>query len=400
MSSALFGILHLDRGDPFGYAQIGGLVQSWLQDAGGFAMIGLVVYLLYAMSTPTDKSQSEKIRVPVSFFMVVCTALAVLCYAGVGGLYAMQAANKTAFAGIPLAPPPLPPPSPGMPLVQPPPEFQTQLIPMMLMIAGTLALLGIGEPFAKDMAKIRRRNLTFGPSGMVRFVQSIRSYSAALLSPRRLTGLGILLVSYAALGVVIYAFGSGRLFGIYKGVCIVAFTVFVLAMFTLMLFEAEGPIWAIAKLSFKEAIRSQLLWVFLVIFLPVLVPAQWFREIKPSDELRVTIGRMDLSLTLLTLIPSLILASFYGIPNDIKNLNIYTIVSKPIEKFEIVLGRFVGYLSLMTLVLIGAHRRESRADREHVALRQGEGRDLQGPRARAWQARFPQRRGQVPCRQD
>jgi len=62
---------------------------------------------------------------------------------------------------------------------------------------------------------------------------------------------------------------------------------------------------------------------------------------------------MDLALTLLTLIPALLLASFYGIPNDIKNLNIYTIVSKPVEKFEIVLGRFVGYLSLMTLVLIG-----------------------------------------------
>ena len=47
-----------------------GLVQAWLQDAGGFAMVGLVVYLLYALSTPTDKSQSEKIRVPVTAFMV------------------------------------------------------------------------------------------------------------------------------------------------------------------------------------------------------------------------------------------------------------------------------------------------------------------------------------------
>jgi len=42
--------------------QVAGLVQAWIQDAGGFAALGLVVYLLYAMSTPTDKSQSEKIR--------------------------------------------------------------------------------------------------------------------------------------------------------------------------------------------------------------------------------------------------------------------------------------------------------------------------------------------------
>ncbi|MBA4190148.1 MAG: hypothetical protein C0467_19360 [Planctomycetaceae bacterium] len=353
MSSALFGILQLDKGEPLGFAHISGLAQSWLQDAGGFAMIGLVVYLLYAMMTPTDKSQSEKIRVPVSFFMVGCAALAVLCYASVGGLYALQAAGKTAFMGMPLAPPPLPPPPPGMPIVLPPPAFQTELIPIMLMIAGTLALLGIGEPFARDMAKIRRRNLTIGTSGIRRFVQSVRSYAGDLLNARRLMGLGVFLGIYAVFGLLIFAFGSDRLFGIYLGVCIVGLTVFLLATLTLMLFEAEGPVWAIAKLSFKEAIRSQLLWVFLLIFLPFLFPAQWFREIKPSDELRVTVERMDLALTLLVLIPALLLASFYGIPNDIKNLNIYTVVSKPVEKFEIVLGRFVGYLSLMTLVLIG-----------------------------------------------
>ena len=75
MSSALFGILQLDRGEPLGYANVTGLVQAWLQDAGGFAMVGLVVYLLYALLTPTDKSQSEKIRVPVTQFMVAMAAL-------------------------------------------------------------------------------------------------------------------------------------------------------------------------------------------------------------------------------------------------------------------------------------------------------------------------------------
>src|SRR5947208_9906558 len=83
MSSALFGILQLDRGDPYGYAQVTGLVQAWLQDAGGFAAVGLVVYLLYALSTPTDKSQSEKLRVPVSGWMMVTGAISLLCYAGV-----------------------------------------------------------------------------------------------------------------------------------------------------------------------------------------------------------------------------------------------------------------------------------------------------------------------------
>ena len=48
----------------------------------------------------------------------------------------------------------------------------------------------------------------------------------------------------------------------------------------------------------------------------------------------------------------LLLAAF-SIPNDIKNQNIYTVVTKPVERFEIVLGRFVGYTFLMTLALLG-----------------------------------------------
>jgi ABC-type transport system involved in multi-copper enzyme maturation permease subunit len=61
----------------------------------------------------------------------------------------------------------------------------------------------------------------------------------------------------------------------------------------------------------------------------------------------------SLWMSILVVVSAALFASFYGIPNDIKNLNIYTVVSKPIERFEIVLGRFVGYVALMTLVLVG-----------------------------------------------
>src|SRR5215204_3153933 len=79
--TALLGILQLDRGEPYGYAQTAGLVQAWLQDAGGFAAVGLVVYLLYALSTPTDKSQSEKLRVPLSSWMMLMGGIALVLYA-------------------------------------------------------------------------------------------------------------------------------------------------------------------------------------------------------------------------------------------------------------------------------------------------------------------------------
>ena len=53
--SPLFGLLILDR-DPFVFRDFPGLVQAWLQDAGGFAMLGLAVYLLYALRTPPEQA--------------------------------------------------------------------------------------------------------------------------------------------------------------------------------------------------------------------------------------------------------------------------------------------------------------------------------------------------------
>src|SRR6186713_1094425 len=105
MTPALFGILQLDRGDPLGYANVTGLVQAWLQDAGGFAAVGLIAYFLYARSVPTDKSQSEKLRVPVSGWMIVSGLMAAACYAGVLALLLLGRGGS----------PEPPPPPPGSP---------------------------------------------------------------------------------------------------------------------------------------------------------------------------------------------------------------------------------------------------------------------------------------------
>ncbi len=153
--------------------------------------------------------------------------------------------------------------------------------------------------------------------------------------------------------------------------------VFLGALFLLMLFEAEGPVWAIAKLSFKEAVRSQVLWIFLIGVLPFVFPLQWFAtaKTKSSDELRSITSFVTIVLSLLTLIPALLVTAF-GIPNDIKNLNIYTVVSKPVLRFEIVLGRFVGYVSLMTLVMAAAHGREPRAHHQQQRVGTSRGGNL------------------------
>ena len=351
ISSALFGILQLDRGDPLGFANVTGLIQAWLQDAGGFAMAGLVVYLIYAMATPTDKSQSEKIRVPVSQWMVAMAGLALVCYAGCGALIALESSGRTSLFGQAISYP-IPIPLPGSANFAPPPVFHPELFPMLMMIAGTFALLGICEPFARDGGKIARRNLSLGLTGVRRVVSSVGASAAGLFSARQAKAMGIGVVAYGVLGVALYLLGAERLFGIWAGWLFVALAVLVCGLLIVMLFEAEGPVWAIAKLSFKEASRSGLLWVFLLVVFPFAFRNVWMASTKPVDEIRQLVGWTSMFLAFLLLVPSGLLASFYGIPNDIKNLNIYTVVSKPIERFEVVLGRFVGYVALMSLVLI------------------------------------------------
>ena len=348
MSSALFGILQLDRGDPTGYANVPGLIQAWLQDAGGFAMVGLVVYLLYAMATPTDKSQSEKIRVPVTPFMVTMAALALICYAVWIAFVVMGYFGRTTFLKMPLFRPVVVP-SLGAPNYVPPAQFHGEIGEIMMMVAGALALLGLCHPFIRDLSKIARRNLSLRFTGVRRVGHS----TAGIFSGRRSTAALIGIIGYGILGAVLYLAGANRLFGIWTGWLVVAGGILVCILLINILFESEGPIWAIAKLSFKEASRSGLLWLFLLVLVPFAFQNVWMSKTKPVDEVRTLIDVTSLWMAILVVVSALLFASFYGIPNDIKNLNIYTVVSKPIERFEIVLGRFMGYVTLMSLVLVG-----------------------------------------------
>jgi hypothetical protein len=108
-------------------------------------------------------------------------------------------------------------------------------------------------------------------------------------------------------------------------------------------------VFALAKLSFKEAVRRRVLYGFLFILL-VFLFASWFIPSKPSDEVRTYVGIVFTVMTILLLFASLLISAF-SIPADIRQQTIHTIVTKPVERFEIVLGRFLGFLGLMTVVL-------------------------------------------------
>jgi hypothetical protein len=110
-------------------------------------------------------------------------------------------------------------------------------------------------------------------------------------------------------------------------------------------------LWGLARFSMKEAIRRRVLWGFLLLML-VFLFASWFvpagRAVWPTY-----VKLVFFIMAALTLLTASIVACF-SLPHDIRNLSIHTVVTKPVQKFEIVLGRILGLVLLMTGVLFVA----------------------------------------------
>jgi hypothetical protein len=238
------------------------LILRYLQNAGGFAAIGVMVWIITSTLRAPKSLPGVARQAPVSKWMWACFLLGIVLYVG--------ALVMTIFAWINR------------------PEAETMQLPdgtvvervrdmtkgellafWLTSIAGLFALMAFMEPFVRDLFKYRGRR-----------------------------------------------------------------------------------IWALAKLSFKEAVRRKVVWVFLAFLLLPMFPAKWFfRGIKPEYELNTHINNVDFGMSLLLVFVALV--SAFAIPGDIKSQTIHTIVTKPVERFEIVLGRILGYLGLLTVALFG-----------------------------------------------
>src|SRR5690606_5376674 len=133
---------------PFAFTDFWGLLQAWLQDAGGFAALGLIVYLLYALRTPSDQVKSAKDRAGVSMFMLVMAVMLLLTYS-VYGFLVFTGQGEDQLNRPPQTT------EPGAFVKYVPPKFSTDYQPLALMAGGLFALLGIGQPFAASLAKLR-----------------------------------------------------------------------------------------------------------------------------------------------------------------------------------------------------------------------------------------------------
>lgn len=111
-------------------------------------------------------------------------------------------------------------------------------------------------------------------------------------------------------------------------------------------------IWAVATNTIRQALRMRVACVF-VILLFVLLPALGITAI--GDE--TLKGRLQtfvsygLSLTSFLLCLLTIIVSIYAVTSDIEQRQIYTVVTKPIRRYQFLLGKLLGVIVLDILLL-------------------------------------------------
>ncbi len=110
--------------------------------------------------------------------------------------------------------------------------------------------------------------------------------------------------------------------------------------------------WAVATNTIRQALRMKVAAIFIVlllVLLPVLVcTASGDGTLKGRLQTFVSYG---LSLTSLLLSLLTIIVSVYSITSDIEHRQIYTVVTKPIRRYELIVGKFLGVIVLDVALL-------------------------------------------------
>lgn len=112
-------------------------------------------------------------------------------------------------------------------------------------------------------------------------------------------------------------------------------------------------IFALAQLTFREAIRRKALMVF-VVFAILFMFAGWFlssSNLAPEFQVKIYVSFVLRVISWLVL-PVVLLLACWGIPEDIRLRSMHTVVTKPARRLELVIGRMLGY-SFVGLVVLG-----------------------------------------------
>lgn len=110
-------------------------------------------------------------------------------------------------------------------------------------------------------------------------------------------------------------------------------------------------IWAIGSVGFRESIRRRVLWVTPLAMLGIIAVSQLSHPFDEQDAIRQTTKYCLFASGIVVVIATLILACT-SLPKEIDNRVIYTIVTKPATRLEIVLGKTIAFARTSAAILL------------------------------------------------
>jgi ABC-type Na+ efflux pump permease subunit len=110
-------------------------------------------------------------------------------------------------------------------------------------------------------------------------------------------------------------------------------------------------VWTIAVNTFIEALRQKVFNILLIIALLVIASASFFAQFSFSEQIKFV---KDFCLGALSVFGMLIaiVGTAPLLPSEVENRTIYTILAKPVRRFEFLLGKYCGVLLLIFLSVL------------------------------------------------
>ena len=134
------------------------------------------------------------------------------------------------------------------------------------------------------------------------------------------------------------------------------------------------PIISIASTTVGEAIRRKVLLIILLIGLIFLFVAPSLGVLSTRSETTVLKGFMLFTIQLTGAVIAIVL-TVYMIPNEVERRTIYTILSKPVQRWQFLVGKYLGavaalalMMGLMSIVLVGVFALQQEESRNVAAI--------------------------------
>ena len=142
-----------------------------------------------------------------------------------------------------------------------------------------------------------------------------------------------------------------RLGATYAGLVVLGY--FALAVFHEVVRLRWRRIYAIAWQTIVESTRRMWApWVVLTLFVVILAFLGWFlRDNRVAELAKLFVGSLSFVISLLLTLMIVTLAPI-SLPNDIRHQTIYTVVSKPVRRLELIWGRLLGYMVIVTVLVL------------------------------------------------